>query len=94
MLTITDNAATVVKDLAGRATGSPAGGLRISASETDTSNFDVTMIPAPEAEDQVVENDGAHVFLEKVAAEALADKQLDAIIDDEGAVRFSVLARA
>jgi iron-sulfur cluster assembly protein len=94
MLTITDNAATVVKDLAGRATGSPAGGLRISASETDMSNFDVTMIPAPEAEDQVVENDGAHVFLEKVAAEALADKELDAIIDDEGAVRFSVLARA
>jgi iron-sulfur cluster assembly protein len=94
MLTITDNAATVVKDLTGRATGSPAGGLRISASETDALNFDVAMIPAPEAEDQVVENDGAHVFLEKSAAEALADKELDAIIDDEGAVRFSVLARA
>jgi iron-sulfur cluster assembly protein len=93
MLTISDNAATVVKDLAGRATGTTAGGLRISASEEDTSNFDVTMIPAPESDDLVVENDGAHVFLEKVAAEALADKQLDAIIDDEGAVRFSVLAR-
>jgi iron-sulfur cluster assembly protein len=94
MLTITDNAATVVKDLAGRATGSPAGGLRISASETDAANFDVTMIPEPQAEDQVVENDGAHVFLEKTAAEALADKQLDATVDPEGSVRFSVLTRA
>jgi Fe-S cluster assembly iron-binding protein IscA len=93
MLTLTDHAATIVKDLTGRATGTEAGGLRIATHEADTSNFDVTVIPAPQPEDLVVENDGAHVFLEKNAADALADKQLDATIDDEGAVRFSIASR-
>ncbi|MCU1406797.1 MAG: hypothetical protein JWQ43_3100 [Glaciihabitans sp.] len=94
MLTITDNAATAVKDLAGRTTGTETGGLRIATTEADRSNFEVTVIPAPEADDQVVENDGAQVFLERIAAEVLADKRLDATTDTEGAVRFSILNAA
>jgi len=94
MLTITNKAALVVKDLADRTTGSPEGGLRIATSEADKSNFEVAMSLTPEENDQVVESDGAHVFLEKYAAEALAEKQLDATVDDEGSVRFSLLARA
>jgi iron-sulfur cluster assembly protein len=90
MLTLTDNAASIVKGLADRVTGTEAGGLRIATQEADPTNYDVTMTPTPEADDQVVENDGAHVFLESNAAAALADKTLDAIIDDGGAVRFSI----
>jgi Fe-S cluster assembly iron-binding protein IscA len=93
MLTLTDNAATIVKDLAGRSTGSTEGGLRIATLENDTSNFEVTMAPTAELYDQVVENNGAHVFLEKNAADSLADKQLDANRDDDGAVRFSISPR-
>jgi iron-sulfur cluster assembly protein len=94
MLTITDNAATVVKDLAGRATAGDAGGLRIATTEADATNFDVKMTAEPLTDDQVVENDGARVFLEKLAAEILADKQLDAKVDDEGTVRFSIARQA
>ncbi|WP_411701218.1 hypothetical protein [Conyzicola sp.] len=90
MLTLTDNAASIVKGLADRVTGTEAGGLRIATQQTDPTNFDVTMTPTPEADDLVVENDGAHVFLETNAATALADKTLDAMIDDGGAVRFSI----
>jgi Fe-S cluster assembly iron-binding protein IscA len=93
MLTLTENAATIVKDLAGRTTGSTEGGLRIATLEDDTSNFQVTMTPTAELHDQVVESDGAHVFLEKNAADVLADKQLDAGRDDDGAVRFSISPR-
>ena len=57
-------------------------------------DFEVTMTPTPQADDLVVENDGAHVFLEPNAATVLADKQLDATVDDQGAVRFSIDARA
>ena len=94
MLTITDNAATAVKDLAGRSTGTDTGGLRIATTEADRTNFEVSVTPVPEPDDQVVENSGAHVFLERTAAEVLADKQLDASIDPEGAVRFSILDAA
>jgi len=94
MLTLTDNAASIVKGLADRITGTEEGGLRIATQEADPTNFEVTMTPTPQTDDTVVENDGAHVFLEANAANVLADKQLDATIDDEGAVRFSIDARA
>jgi iron-sulfur cluster assembly protein len=94
MLTLTDNAASIVKGLADRVTGTEEGGLRIATEKTDPTNFEVTMTPAPQDDDLVVENDGAHVFLEANAASVLADKQLDAVIDDAGAVRFSIDSRA
>ena len=94
MLTLTDNAASIVKGLADQVTGTEEGGLRIATEKTDPTNFEVTMTPAPQDDDLVVENDGAHVFLEANAASVLADKQLDAVIDDAGAVRFSIDSRA
>jgi iron-sulfur cluster assembly protein len=90
MLTLTDNAASIVKDLADRVTGTESGGLRIATQETDPTNYEVTLTPLPQADDLVVENDGAHVFLESNAADALSDKTLDATVDDGGAVRFSI----
>jgi len=90
MLTLTDNAASIVKGLADRVTGTESGGLRIATEQADPTNFEVTMTPTPQADDLVVENDGAHVFLEPNAATVLADKQLDATVDDGGAVRFSI----
>jgi Fe-S cluster assembly iron-binding protein IscA len=93
MLTLTDNAASIVKSLADRSVGTDTGGLRIATAESDNTNFEVTVTPTPEAGDQVVENSGAHVFLEAHAADALSDKQLDAVVDDAGAVRFSIAER-
>jgi hypothetical protein len=38
----------------------------------------------------VIEANGARVFLASDAAEVLADKSLDAEVDDQGGVAFSV----
>jgi Fe-S cluster assembly iron-binding protein IscA len=40
--------------------------------------------------DQVLEEDGARVFLEETAAETLEDKVLDAQVDDNGGVQFTI----
>ena len=91
MLTLTDNASTVVKTLAERSLGdsAPEGGLRIANGTTDDS-FDVSLAPAPVASDQVVESHGATVFIDQSAKAALDDKVLDAQIDEQGGVRFAL----
>jgi iron-sulfur cluster assembly protein len=94
MLTMTENAATIVKDLAERRAGTPEGGLRIATTAADATNFEVTVEPVAEPSDLVVSNAGAQVFLEQNAAIALDDKQLDASVDAEGAVRFVIAAQA
>jgi len=90
MLTLTDNASTAVKDLSGRALGTETGGLRISSPEEGSSSLSVTVAPAPEPQDDVVENGGARVFLDAGASAVVADKVLDAQLDDKGAVRFAL----
>jgi Fe-S cluster assembly iron-binding protein IscA len=91
MLTLTENAGAVVKNLADRtlaASGSTEGGLRISSAESN--NFEVAVAPQPQPADQVVESAGARVYLEPHAADALSDKVLDAQIDANGSVHFSL----
>lgn len=93
MLTLTDTASTAVKTIADRALGADAdGGLRISS--TDDSGFAVAVATAPEATDDVVENHGATVFLEKQASDALTDKVLDALVDPDGSVSFAIANRS
>ena len=93
MLTLTDNAAVVVANLAGRTLAAQPdateGGLRISSGENGDS-FDVAVTPRPAPTDQVIENAGARVYLEPAAATALDDKVLDAQVDEGGSVRFSL----
>jgi len=92
MLTLTDNAAMVVKTLTVQGTESANGGVRISGSGTDDPGLKVAVTPEPQAADQVVEADGARVFVEQSAALVLEDKMLDAQVDDEGAVHFALSA--
>jgi Fe-S cluster assembly iron-binding protein IscA len=89
MLTLTENAGVVVKNLADRTVGPAEGGLRISSAAT-ADNFEVAVAPRPEPRDQVVESGGARIYLEPDAATALDGKVLDAQIDEAGAVRFSL----
>jgi iron-sulfur cluster assembly protein len=46
------------------------------------------------AGDAVVEEDGAHVFLEPAAAVVLDGKSLDAQVNEQGQVAFSVSEQA
>ena len=90
MLTLTNNASTAVKDLAERATGSDSAGLRISTISENPQDYEVKVSVTPEPDDVIVQNDGAQVFLESRAAEALADRVLDATVEQDGAVRFQL----
>lgn len=90
MLTLTEDARTIVKTIAGQASGAEDGGLRISSADSGSMDFALALTPAPEPQDQVVEQDGARVFLEQHAAQTLNDKVLDAQVDEAGAVRFAI----
>ena len=89
MLTLTENASTVVKTLVDQ-TGGQEAGLRISQDAPDSPALHVIPSEAPQPGDQVLEEDGARVFLEETAAETLDDKILDAQVDDAGGVQFTI----
>ena len=89
MLTLTENASTVVKTLVDQSGGAEAG-LRISQDAPDSPALHVIPSEAPQPGDQVLEEDGARVFLEETAAVTLDDKVLDAQVDDQGGVQFTI----
>ena len=90
MLTLTENARTIVKDIT-RQPGLPdTAGLRISSEEAEEPTFAVSAAEAPEPGDQTIEQDGATVYLDPNAAEMLDDKVLDAAVDQQGKVEFAL----
>ncbi|UWF78095.1 MULTISPECIES: Fe-S cluster assembly protein HesB [Microbacterium] len=95
MLTLTDNASTIATSIVAQQSADPSAGLLIHTSGTgpaDEARFALTVAPAPEPGDDIVEGEGgARVFLEHEASEALADKTLDAGVDEQGAVSFTLL---
>jgi iron-sulfur cluster assembly protein len=66
-------------------------GLRVflPGGAPDIQSLQVEIAPAPRPEDQVLETEGAQVFLEPKAADTLDDMVLDATHDEDG-VRFAV----
>ena len=76
MLVLTEQAKQVIKGIVEEI--GPDGGLRITTAGTngDTA-LEFDLAPAPGPGDAIVEEDGAKVFLDPVAAEVLADKTLD-----------------
>jgi Fe-S cluster assembly iron-binding protein IscA len=79
MLALTDQARDVIKGIVEEGELGPQGGLRITAaneSNGDTA-LEFELAEAPAEGDEVLEEDGAAVFLDPVAAEVLADKTLD-----------------
>jgi len=62
MLTLTENASTIVKDIASRTSREEGAGLRISTDPGLDSVFSVTAAEHPEPGDEVVEQDGATVY--------------------------------
>jgi Fe-S cluster assembly iron-binding protein IscA len=90
MLTLTDNAVTAIRALTSQPEQSPETGLRIMGQGQGVPPFQLTLAETPAEGDQVIETNGARVFVADDAAEALADKALDAEVDDQGGVAFSV----
>jgi iron-sulfur cluster assembly protein len=76
MLVLTEQAKEVIKEIVEEV--GPDGGLRITASgDNGDTALDFGLAPAPGPGDEVVDEDGAKVFLDEAAAAVLADKTLD-----------------
>lgn len=94
MLTLTDNATALVTTLVRRRTDTEGAGLRIHTADQPTQTGEARLaadvVVTPEPDDQVLDLPGAPVFLEGEAAIVLDDKILDANVDEEGAVSFSL----
>jgi Fe-S cluster assembly iron-binding protein IscA len=90
MLTLTENASTIVKDITTQPGLAETAGLRITSEESAEPTFAVSAAEAPEPGDQTVETNGATVYLDEGAAVMLDDKVLDAAVDPEGRVEFAL----
>jgi Fe-S cluster assembly iron-binding protein IscA len=76
MLVLTEQAKDVIKGIVEEV--GPDGGLRITASaDNGGTALDFGLAPAPGPGDEVVDEDGAKIFLDEAAAAVLADKTLD-----------------
>lgn len=90
MLTLTDNAVTAIRALTSQPELPADTGLRIMAQGEEIPSFQLSLAPTPSEGDQVIESEGARVFVESIAAQALSDSALDAEVDEQGGVAFSV----
>lgn len=89
MLVLTDNASAIVQQLTAEVPGEQPG-LRIVAGVGESPDLQVTASGAAEPGDQVVEQDGATVYVEPRAAEVLDTMVLDAGVDTDGNVSFAL----
>jgi Fe-S cluster assembly iron-binding protein IscA len=90
MLTLTDTATDVVKTITEQTTEGETAGLRISQQESDPNALGLTPVENPQPGDQVLEADGARLFLDATAAIALDNEVLDAQVDEAGTVQFGI----
>jgi iron-sulfur cluster assembly protein len=91
MLILTEAAAEVVKSFTSNPQVPDGAGLRIASSTPDSGDGDslqVTATTEPAENDQVIEKEGARVYVEQQAALYLDDKVLDAQVDGEGKAHF------
>lgn len=91
MLAVTDSASRVIRELVSRYDSDGGGGLRIAPMESTEAGFSLSVTDTPEPDDYVVAAENAEIFLEPIAAEVLDDKILDAAVDAQGDVSFSVV---
>ena len=94
MLTLTDNATDVVKTITQQTTETETAGLRISQQDSDPNSLGLTPVESPQPGDQVLEADGARVYLDATAAIALDNEVLDAQVDEAGTVQFGISNQA
>jgi iron-sulfur cluster assembly protein len=89
VLTLTEGAVQVIRTVTSQPQLPEDSGIRIVAQDT-AGSLSLSLAEGPQDGDQVVESEGAKVYLEDGAANALDDKTLDAEIDDKGDVSFLI----
>ena len=92
MLTLTENASTIVKDIADQIP--EVNGLRITSEDGSQPAFEVAPVAAAEPGDNTVEQGGATIYLDENASLQLDDKVLDAAVDQQGGVQFALMVQS
>lgn len=77
MLRLTDNAKAAITGITSQSGLPETGGVRLSLT-TDADEVEMSLSPEPQSGDEVIEEDGARVFLEEAASTLLAEHMLDA----------------
>jgi Fe-S cluster assembly iron-binding protein IscA len=89
---MTDNAVTEIRNLIANPEVPDDGGVRIASNPEGA--LTLALAAGPTDGDDVVDQSGARVFLEPQAGALLDDKQLDAGVDPQGNVQFSIGTQA
>jgi iron-sulfur cluster assembly protein len=91
VLALTDSAVEAVKNIVSSSEEvSETSGLRMVAERAGTqANFQLSVVRLPAEDDEVIEDQGARVFLEPEAASLLDDKILDASFE-QNQVAFTI----
>jgi iron-sulfur cluster assembly protein len=91
LLALTDNAVEAVKNIVSSSDdASDTSGLRVVAERAGMqANLQLSVVPLPAEDDEVIEEQGVRVFLEQEAASLLDDKVLDATVE-QNQVAFTI----
>ena len=87
MLALTENVTEIVKQLTAEVP--EMSGVRI-ATEPDGQSLSVSPADQAAPTDQVVEQDGATVYVDGAAAQLLDDMVLDGGVDEQGNIQFAL----
>ena len=94
MLAISPDAAEVIKTMVASERAPDSAGLRISSSPVSSNGHGPELVlelaERPNEGDEVLEEEGAHVFLGPAAASMLQDKLLDVWLAPQGDPHFAL----
>lgn len=90
MFTMTHEARAVVRQVTAHPRLGEESGLRIASQDEETDALGVGMAAGPRRGDEVVEHDGARVYLDEEAVPRVRGRLLDAVTEDSGRVQFVV----
>lgn len=93
MLTLTDRATTIIRSIAEQPDVPDTAGLRIAAGTDGAQSLSATAVAGPVPGDQVVEQEGARVFLDPEAAARLENQVLDAQVAPDDQVQFTLATK-
>jgi iron-sulfur cluster assembly protein len=90
VLTLTESAVQVIRTVTAQPELPPETGLRIATQSQpdEEGTLSLAVAEGPQAGDEIVEEQGARVYLEPDAATILDEMTLDASVDERGDVTF------
>jgi hypothetical protein len=88
MLSITPRALCVMQRVTGHPTLEPTSGLRIASRAEESEPLLVRAVHRPLPGDEVLERNGARLYLDEHAAGKIANRELDAVTEPDGRVQF------